>query len=60
MRSVCFCALVPPALDEVMVMEKFPETNGIPLRRPVEAFMVRPVGKGLAAKLVGLLIAVAW
>ena len=47
-------------MDEVMVMEKFPETNGIPLRRPVEAFMVRPVGKGLAAKLVGLLIAVAW
>jgi hypothetical protein len=43
-----------------MVIEKFPETEGMPPRKPVVAFMVRPSGRPVAAKLVGLLVAVAW
>ena len=51
---------VPPLLDALKVMLKEPKTEGVPETSPLTESTVRPAGKPLTAKLVGLLIAVIW
>jgi hypothetical protein len=48
---------VPPALLALIVELKVPVALGVPLIAPVPAFTLRPAGKLLAEKLVGLLLA---
>ena len=51
-------ALVPPALVAVRLMVAVPEVVGVPERRPVSAFRESPAGRPVAAKELGLLLAV--
>lgn len=51
---------VPPEFVAVIVALKVPETVGVPEITPLNVVMVRPVGKLLAPKVVGVLDAVIW
>ena len=53
-------ALVPPAFVAVMLTLVVPVAVGVPEINPVDVLTVTPAGNGLAAKLVGLLVAVIW
>ena len=48
---------VPLALMALIVAENGPVTVGVPEIKPVEVFTLKPFGKPVAAKLVGLLLA---
>ena len=47
-------------LSAPRVATKLPLAVGVPEIKPVLAFKLRPPGKPLAVKLVGLLVAVIW
>jgi len=47
-------------LVALMVTGKVPRAVGVPEIRPVDVSTVRPWGKSVAAKIVGLLSAVIW
>lgn len=49
---------VPPLFVAEIVILIFPETAGVPEMRPVLGFILRPVGRPVAAKLVGFRLAV--
>ena len=48
---------VPELLVALMVTEEVPEAAGVPEIRPVEVLTLSPVGKPVAPKLVGELLA---
>ena len=50
--------LVPPAFVAVRLTLVVPAAVGVPEIKPVVVLTVTPAGSGLAAKLVGLLLAV--
>ena len=49
---------VPPALVALMVTLYVPAVVGVPEIKPVVVFTLKPAGRPLALKLVGLLVAV--
>jgi hypothetical protein len=49
---------LPPALLALMVELNVPVTLGVPLITPVLVLTLKPVGRPVAPKLVGLLLAV--
>ena len=49
---------VPPALLALIVTLAVPVVVGVPLITPVDVFTLKPAGNPVAAKLVGLLLAV--
>ena len=49
--------LVPPVLVALMVIFVLPVCVGVPLITPVVVLIVRPLGSGVALKLVGLFVA---
>ena len=51
---------VPPALLALIVTLVVPVVVGVPLTCPVEVFTLKPAGNPVAAKLVGVLLAVIW
>ena len=51
---------VPVAFVAVRVMVDVPATVGVPEIRPVAVLADRPVGRPVAPKLVGELVAVIW
>ena len=58
--SVSVLAPVPLALLARSEMANVPAVDGTPEITPVVVSTVRPVGSPMAAKLVGLLVAVIW
>jgi len=58
LTSVKLAVLVPIALVALIVTFDIPATAGMPEITPVEVFIDNPVGKPIALKLVGLLVAV--
>ena len=51
---------VPPELVALIVTLNVPAVVGVPAINPVLVFTVKPAGSPVAAKLVGLLVAVIW
>jgi len=51
---------VPTSLVAKMVLVKMPASVGVPLIKPVEPLMLRPVGRLEAAQEVGVLVAAHW
>src|SRR2546430_150731 len=49
--------VVPAALLAVIVTAKVPPARGVPEMTPVEVLSVRPAGRPVALKLVGVLLA---
>ena len=49
---------VPPVLMAEMVTDLVPAAVGVPEMSPLVVFTLRPVGRPVAAKLVGVLLAV--
>jgi hypothetical protein len=58
--SVRFSVPVPYALVALSPTVEVPAAVGVPVMAPVEVFTLRPEGRFVALKLVGLLVAVIW
>ena len=51
---------VPPALVALIVTLDVPAAVGVPVIAPVEVLTLKPAGRPVALKLVGLLLALIW
>jgi hypothetical protein len=58
--SVSVAVPVPALFVALSVMVETPPAVGVPEIRPVVVFTVRPAGRLVAPKLVGVLLAVIW
>jgi hypothetical protein len=58
--TVSVAVPVPPAFVAPRVTLDVPVAEGVPVMRPVAVFTDKPVGKPVALKLVGELLAVIW